>query len=257
MTDIDGVVLQVGQEQFLKARNNTGSQIDDGEAVYISGALGNRPTIALAQADDIATALAIGTATTDIPNNTDSYVTTYGLVRDIDTSGWAAGDELYLSSTVAGELDNSVPASGFAIRMGTVLRSHPNQGIILVHTPHVPAFGDFDGGNYSSFEPDGTLVFTGNATVWDDQQVNISSVRLGVLQHACLRARACLCQSSSVCGHVNTSLSSLMPAIHAALLVETIIFLSTFVSALQTRQSLLSRFPGSIKKISHPVVGIL
>lgn len=31
---------------------------------------------------------------------------------------------------------------------------------------------------FSTFEADGTLVFSGDATVWDDQQVNISSVRL-------------------------------------------------------------------------------
>ena len=36
-----------------------------------------------------------------------------------------------------------------------------------------------DGGsNHSSFEADGTLIFTGDATVWDDLQVNISSVRV-------------------------------------------------------------------------------
>lgn len=32
--------------------------------------------------------------------------------------------------------------------------------------------------NYALFEGDGTLVFIGDATVWNDQQVNISSVRL-------------------------------------------------------------------------------
>lgn len=33
-------------------------------------------------------------------------------------------------------------------------------------------------GSYATFEADGTLVFVGDATVWDDQQINISSVRL-------------------------------------------------------------------------------
>lgn len=32
--------------------------------------------------------------------------------------------------------------------------------------------------NYALFEGDGTLVFIGDATVWNDQQINISSVRL-------------------------------------------------------------------------------
>ena len=40
-------------------------------------------------------------------------------------------------------------------------------------------FGDFDAGNYSEFEDDGTLEFHGNATVWEDQQVNIGTVVKG------------------------------------------------------------------------------
>lgn len=39
-------------------------------------------------------------------------------------------------------------------------------------------FGDHSGGDYAEFEADGTLEFNGAATVWDDQQINISSVRL-------------------------------------------------------------------------------
>ncbi len=46
--------------------------------------------------------------------------------------------------------------------------------------PVVRQFGNIAGGNFSEFETDGTLVFNGNATVWDDQQVDISSVRLPV-----------------------------------------------------------------------------
>lgn len=40
------------------------------------------------------------------------------------------------------------------------------------------SIGDTGGSDYSEFESDGTLTFNGAATVWDDLQVNISSVRL-------------------------------------------------------------------------------
>lgn len=39
-------------------------------------------------------------------------------------------------------------------------------------------FGDFDGGNYSEFESDGTLVFNGDATVYDDLRFPAQSVKL-------------------------------------------------------------------------------
>jgi len=40
-------------------------------------------------------------------------------------------------------------------------------------------FGDFDAGNYSELEDDGTLELHGDATVWEDQQVSIGAVGKG------------------------------------------------------------------------------
>ena len=51
----DIVTNQIGQETWVRVRNNTGSDIGDGKAVYISGVVGNRPTIALARANTEAT----------------------------------------------------------------------------------------------------------------------------------------------------------------------------------------------------------
>lgn len=39
-------------------------------------------------------------------------------------------------------------------------------------------FGDVTGGNYSEFESDGTLVFKGNATVYEDLQFKISNAKV-------------------------------------------------------------------------------
>lgn len=47
-----------------------------------------------------------------------------------------------------------------------------------VNTDFLTYCGDFAGGNYITFESDGTLVMNGNATVWDD--VYPSSVSIGV-----------------------------------------------------------------------------
>ena len=45
---------------------------------------------------------------------------------------------------------------------------------LKAHTIQVGAMAD---GNYAKFESDGTLKFTGNSTVWEDQQVIIGGVR--------------------------------------------------------------------------------
>ncbi|MGL4226261.1 MAG: capsid cement protein, partial [Rickettsia sp.] len=107
----NGVTLQVGQENHIRAVNNTGSAITNGQIVYINGVQGNRPTIALAQANAISTSQIIGVATQDIADNNSGYVTTMGIVRGINTTGFSGGDVLYLSPSTPGLLTNVVPST--------------------------------------------------------------------------------------------------------------------------------------------------
>ena len=133
MTDVPGVVFQVGQEQYVKGRNNSGAEIANGKPVYMTGAIGNRPTIALAQANMLQGSRLLGLATESIADNADGYVTAFGLVRDIDTSAFITNDTLFVSETVAGDLVNVAPATYPAIA-GTCVISHATQGIVLVRT---------------------------------------------------------------------------------------------------------------------------
>lgn len=179
MTDVTDVVLQVGQEQYVKVRNNTGVQIDNGEAVYITGAIGNRPTVALAQADAIATLGVLGLATEDIANNADGYVTTFGLVRDLDTHLWAEGDNLFLSESTPGAYTNAVPATGYSIQVAKVLYSHNTDGIVLCQPSVRGIIGDVSNGNYLEVKSNGFVLFHGTATAWDDLRVPLQSTKLG------------------------------------------------------------------------------
>lgn len=134
-TGVDDVMLQLGQELTVRARNTTGSTITNGSIVYISGATGNRPQISLAQADAATTADLVGVATHGIEHNTDGYVTINGLVRGIDTSGYTAGDEIYLSAATAGLFTGTPPAlPNYVIKIGIVTRVSAGEGVILVNT---------------------------------------------------------------------------------------------------------------------------
>jgi hypothetical protein len=138
------VTLNIGEELWVRARNNTGVAITNGQAVYISGATGNKPTIALGQADARATSETIGIATHDIENNTEGFITTYGLVRDVDTSAFIDGDELYLSDTTPGALTATKPTAdaSYKLPVAHVLNAHVNQGIIFIHTDTPMDFTD-------------------------------------------------------------------------------------------------------------------
>lgn len=132
------VSLNVGEEMYKRVRNNSGSLITDGTPAYISGAVGQLSTIAETDADASATSLFVGLATHDIENNSNGYITTYGIVRGLDTDGspysesWSDGDQIYISTT-AGELTNVRPSSAFVVCIGHVDYAHTSSGRLQVH----------------------------------------------------------------------------------------------------------------------------
>lgn len=127
-----GVVnLQIGSEIVVKGKA-TGSAIANGEVVYISGASGTNPEFSLANATTISANRTLGIATEDITQNTNGYVTTFGLVRGIDTSSFSAGDQLYLDTT-SGQITNSAPSyPNSAIRIGVCIVSNSDEGVIFI-----------------------------------------------------------------------------------------------------------------------------
>lgn len=146
--DINGPVLQVGQESWVRITNMTGSSLLNGTVVYINGAQGQRPTAAKARADQDSTSKAVlGMVTFDIASapNSEGFVTTEGLVRGLDTTAsgiangetWAVGDRLFLSATTAGVLTKTMPiAPNNTVVIGVVLQVHPTHGTIFV-SPNV------------------------------------------------------------------------------------------------------------------------
>lgn len=116
----NGVTLQVGQETHYYAKNTSGATIPDGASVMATGTVGasGKLTIAKAVADgSVPSRYMIGIASQEIANNAFGYITAFGLVRGIDTTGtpygevWADGDLLYFSPTTAGGLTKVKPTA--------------------------------------------------------------------------------------------------------------------------------------------------
>ena len=129
------VSQQVGQEVYVLVKNNTGSQIENGKIVLINGSDGNRPTVALARANSIDSTIVgstIGMATEDIETGTLGFVTSFGLVRELDNTLYDSGDVLYLSTSNSGDTQNTKPnPPDFAIKIG-VVANNGNPGTTLV-----------------------------------------------------------------------------------------------------------------------------
>lgn len=165
--------LQIGKEQYIDGLNKTSSTITNGSVVYVSGAQGNRMTVDLANASEYDNVQkTIGMATHDIAQNVNGNITTFGIVRDLDTSNYTEGECIYVD-TVAGSFTTITPTFGTArIKAGIVVKSHVSQGEIFICVNEDKyMFGDIVNGNYSGFEDNGVYVAKGSAATWRDEYV--------------------------------------------------------------------------------------
>jgi len=152
------VSLQIGQEQWIRVRNVTGSTIPNGSAVYINGTSANVPTIALAQANSGTTTVVAGLTTEAIANNAFGFVTSLGLVRTLNTSAFTTG-AVYLSETTPGGLTQTIPvAPNFRMRVGFVTNVNASTGSIHV-TPSTAVLGNGTQGQVLSINSAGSQVW--------------------------------------------------------------------------------------------------
>lgn len=107
----NGSVLQLGQETLLHVKATTA--LGNGVLCMATGADGNSGRIKAAPADGTGATpgiYVVGVATQAIGSGQIGFVTHFGVVRDINTTGaavgesWAAGDVLYPHPTIAGAL---------------------------------------------------------------------------------------------------------------------------------------------------------
>lgn len=140
--EVDGVTVNLGQEQLVRVFNNSGTTILNGQICYLSGGADDFPEVMLAQADASATSSStLGMATFDIPDGEYGYVCTSGLVHDLDTSAYSVGDTLYLSAATAGGITDTMPLQpNYDIIIGYVTKSDATTGTVYVQIDRLPWF---------------------------------------------------------------------------------------------------------------------
>lgn len=130
-----GVTQQIGQEVYARVGNTTGATIPNGTVVGFAGATSNAILVEPYLADGAHPSLyVLGVMTHDLPDSGEKgYCTTWGFVRGIDTSAFAAGDILYPSPTVAGAFTNTKPtAPNNVIPIAACITSDAANGVIFV-----------------------------------------------------------------------------------------------------------------------------
>lgn len=126
-----GVTLQVGQESNIYVRNEGSVTIPNGSVVYISGASGALPAVRLATNADDSAKKTLGIATQEIVAGATGYITTQGLVRDLNTNAYTIGAPVYLST--GGGLTITEPTyPATTVRVGIVVQQNSTTGSIYV-----------------------------------------------------------------------------------------------------------------------------
>jgi uncharacterized delta-60 repeat protein len=104
ITPSNDVTVNIGQESLIRIYNNLGVQINNGQALHITGSTSGSPTVSLAvgTGGDAVQFQISGIATHNIPNLSYGFMTVFGVVRDINLTGFTVGEQIYLSQTVPG-----------------------------------------------------------------------------------------------------------------------------------------------------------
>lgn len=176
--DESDITLQIGQEDYIRVYNNTGSTISNGTPVYLTGEVSATPTVAVARADGTyAESQAAGIATHDIENSSIGYITTRGLIGDVDTSHLTVGEPVHVSVGASGGTQTASPTyPNYPTEVGICLISG-STGCIYVsifhesfETMRVEGNAHFD----ADLTIDGDLTVNGTQTITNTNNISLS-----------------------------------------------------------------------------------
>jgi hypothetical protein len=150
------VTIGLGQEQVALVKNSTGASIAKGKVVYINGAQGQRPTITLSDADtEASSSKTFGLTAEAIADGSEGFVTTFGVLRGVNTDGLTEGAALWLSST-AGGYTTTIPAEpAHSVFLGYVVKANASSGEIFVNIQNGYELNELHG---VTIENDGNLT---------------------------------------------------------------------------------------------------
>jgi hypothetical protein len=166
--------MAVGDPLKFYVNNRTGATITKGQVVYISGASGNKITVALAKANAESTSSkTFGVAEANIANNASGWIVVTGEINKLNTAAYADGDTLYLSPTTAGAWATTKPsAPNHLVYVGFVSRSHATVGSIFVKTQNGYELDEIHDVAITSKTDHDLLVYESASGLWKNQQMS-------------------------------------------------------------------------------------
>lgn len=183
IVDLSVAVAAATTNVIVQVRNNTGEMLTKGTVVYINDALGQLPTVAKALAtSDATSAQTLGMISADLANNSNGYVTIIGLIQDINTGAYQDGDQLYLSSTVAGQFTATKQyAPAHLVYVGVVEYAHAVHGKIFVKVQNGYELDELHNVAAQSPSNGQTIVYNSTNQLWEKNTVSLTAGVNGTL----------------------------------------------------------------------------
>ncbi len=180
------VTLQVGQETLARVVNKTGADLLESQYKVVrvriaseGGAQGQRLAVVLAQGNnDPDSVTTLGIVTENIANNQEGFITIFGNVNGINTTGslqgetWVDGDVLFLSPTTPGALTKVKPvAPNHTVVMGYVVYAHGVNGKIFVKVDNGYEIDELHNVKITSVANNDLLQYDSTQQVWKNVTV--------------------------------------------------------------------------------------
>jgi hypothetical protein len=172
------VTLQIGQEETILVKDADNAGIVEGAVYYVVGSDGANKTVRKALANSAATSdTVIGLATESSTGGSKAFVTTFGLVRNLDTDALTEGAPVYLSASVAGGLTSTRPsAPNHAVEIGYCIRKSATVGSIFVTIDTGLLLDALHNVNITSITGGDTLKYDGALGYWKNVLLDMAAL---------------------------------------------------------------------------------
>jgi len=178
-----GVVQKVGEEQFFRIKCS--SAVTKGQVVMFTGTLGASGGLTGAPATGLTPEQSnyiLGVAVESGNTNDWIFVTSFGEVKQIDTTGgaeaWVQGQVLYYNPAVTGGLTKTKPTSPNAIAvMAAVVNVGTSNGILFVRPTFGSVLGGTDGNvQFGTLSNGDVIVYDSGDSRWENRAQSTLSV---------------------------------------------------------------------------------
>lgn len=168
------------------AKNDTGSSVTKGQAVYISGANGANALFSLGNASTEATSSkTVGLLAQDLATNGIGSIITDGLLSGINTGTATVGQSVWLSTTSGGRVYGAPPAKpAHSVYLGVVTRAHATQGEILVKIQNGYEINELHDVNAGSPADNDVIAWDSATSMWTNQTASQAGLAAASHTHA-------------------------------------------------------------------------